>query len=177
MRWVAIVVLGVTLVMAGNASAGHPLQTGFLDPGAFGGSGCSTASVLRAHTAGASIARLFLVWGQAAPVSPAKPDDPNDPAYQWSSNRSAGHKRGSGRPHEPIVDITNSPPWAHGAAVGLPGNLAVANQTGAIRASSCAPLQRHLPPRRGWRRAASPGCVTGRSGTSPTQTATSHHNA
>ena len=119
MRWLTIVAVALTLVLAGSASAAHPLQTGFLDPGAFGGPGAPT-SVLRAHTAGASIARLFLVWGQAAPVSPADPENPDDPAYQWHSidQQVVDTARGG---LTPLVYIASPAAWARGKAVGLPG--------------------------------------------------------
>ncbi len=145
MRWVAIVVLGVTLVMAGNASAGHPLQTGFLDPGAFSGYGAD-ASVLRAHTAGASIARLFLVWGQAAPFSPADPEDPNDPAYHWQAiDRQVVDTVQGGL--APLVYIAGS---AAGAwqACGITRNLALSREARAVCPGGCEALQRLLRPSR-----------------------------
>ncbi len=127
MRWLSIALL--SLALAASAAAGppgttavpaHPLRTGFLDPGAFGGSDASKA-VARARGAGASTERLLLFWSNVAPHQPTAPTDPGDLAYQWSDfDRQviAAAKGGL----EPIVDITNSPSWAHGAAVDLPGN-------------------------------------------------------
>ena len=121
MRRLLIAVLGLALAAASPAAgATHPLRTGFLDPGAFGGSNASK-SVARARSAGASTARLLLFWSDVAATQPTAPVDPNDPAYQWSTidQQVINAVRGG---LDPIVDITNSPSWAHGAAVGLPGN-------------------------------------------------------
>lgn len=120
MRYLVIALLGLALVASPSAGATHPLRTGFLDPGAFGGPDASK-SVVRARRAGSSVARLILFWSDAAPEPPAAPEDPNDPAYQWSTmdQQVIATVRGG---LTPIVCITNSAPWAHGPAVGLPGN-------------------------------------------------------
>jgi hypothetical protein len=67
------------------------------------------------------MARLILFWSDVAAKEPAAADDPNDPAYQWNTfdQQVVNAVRGG---LDPVVDITDSPPWAHGAAVGLPGN-------------------------------------------------------
>jgi hypothetical protein len=102
------------------STAAHPLQTGFLDPGAYSSPNASN-SVARMRSAGASMARLVLFWNTVASQKPDAPTDPNDPAYQWSAfdQQLITAARGG---LTPVVDITSSPSWAHGAAVDLPGN-------------------------------------------------------
>ena len=120
MRWLATASLAVALLpLAQTASAARPLRTGFLDPTAFGAPNAER-SVLRARTAGASIARLFLGWSQAAPEPPAAPEDPDDPAYHWEfmDQQVVDAVRGG---LDPLVYISASVRWARGAAVGLPG--------------------------------------------------------
>ena len=97
----------------------RPLRTGFLDPSAFGGPNANR-SVLRARRAGATLVRLMLAWKAVAPVAPADPEDPEDPAYQWQSidQQVADAVRGG---LDPLIYVSASAPWAHGAAVGLPG--------------------------------------------------------
>ena len=97
----------------------RPLRTGFLDPSAFGGPSADR-SVLRARRAGATLVRLLLAWKAVAPVAPADPEDPEDPAYQWQSidQQVADAVRGG---LDPLIYVSASAPWAHGAAVGLPG--------------------------------------------------------
>jgi hypothetical protein len=107
------------LLLATAAHAARPLRTGFLDPGAFGGTNADK-SVLDARAAGASMARLFLVWNEAAPTPPADPRDPGDPTYHWAfmDQQVVDAVRGG---LDPIIYISGSVPWARGAAVGLPG--------------------------------------------------------
>jgi len=119
MRSLATASLALALVLAQGAAAAHPLRTGFLDPAAFSGPSADR-SVLRARTAGASLARLFLVWNAVAPEPPTNPEDPEDPAYHWQSidQQVVDTVRGG---LDPLVYISASVPWGRGAAVGLPG--------------------------------------------------------
>ena len=95
------------------------MRTGFLDPGAFAGPNADE-SVVRAQTAGATVTRVLLFWNAVETATPADPEDPNDPAYDWASvDRQVAHAVRGGL--TPILNITHSPKWARGQAVGLPG--------------------------------------------------------
>jgi hypothetical protein len=118
MRLLALLVVAVTLVSAGSASAAHPLRTGFLDDGF--SSNRADQSVDRAQTAGASMVRLFLRWSVVAPERPADTSDPDDPAYNWGAIDEviAGVVRGG---LDPLLCVCGAPSWARGKAVKLPG--------------------------------------------------------
>ena len=119
-RWLAIAGLFFALVSTSSAqTGGRPLRTGFLDPGAFTGPSADR-SVARARTAGASLARLFLVWSEVAPQPPSNATDPNDSGYNWASidQQVVDTSRGG---LSPLVYIGGAPGWAKGASVGLPG--------------------------------------------------------
>jgi hypothetical protein len=118
-RWLVLASLGVSLFTTTGATAGHPLRTGFLDPGAFQGPSAAEA-VVRANAAGASLVRLFMTWNQVAPAAPDHPTDPDDPAYHWETidqTVTAAVKGGL----TPLVYISSPANWARGKAVGLPG--------------------------------------------------------
>ena len=124
MRWLAIAGLAFALLSgrsatAGHASAVHPLRTGFVDPTTMAGPSADRAPV-RARAAGASMFRLAVWWRAIASERPADPTDPDDPGYDWSSvdEQVIGAVRAG---LDPILSINASPPWARGAAVGLPG--------------------------------------------------------
>jgi hypothetical protein len=130
MRVVAVLLLGLALAGSSSATVPHPLQTGFVDPSAFGGPN-PAASVAQARTAGASVVRLVLFWNTVAPTQPANPGDPNDAAYQWKDiDRQVLATVRSGL--EPIICITDAPGWARGQAVGLPGNWPSPADFGAV---------------------------------------------
>ena len=116
---IACLVLLLLLISVQAGSAAQPLRTGFLDPTAFGGPGADR-SVVRARATGASMVRLFLPWSVVASERPARPENPDDPAYRWESidQQIVDTARGG---LEPLVYISASVPWARGAAVGLPG--------------------------------------------------------
>jgi hypothetical protein len=116
--FVCLLVLPLVIPVQAAIAAG-PLRTGFLDPTAFGGQQ-PRQSVVRARAAGASMARLFLVWRDVAPQPPDDPTNPDDPAYRWESmdQQVVDTVRGG---LDPLVYISASVPWARGAAVGLPG--------------------------------------------------------
>jgi hypothetical protein len=109
----------LALAVVANAAAVGPLQTGFLDPGAFSGPN-SAASIVRAKQAGTTMTRILVFWSAVATSQPAHPGDPNDPAYDWQSTdqQVVDAVRGG---LEPILCLTGSPAWAAGRAVGLPG--------------------------------------------------------
>ena len=119
MRLAAILGLALALALVSNAGAAGPLRTGFLDPGAFTGPNADV-SVVRAQKAGATLTRIPLFWSAVATATPAEPEDPNDPAYNWASvdRQVVDAVRGG---LEPILCITDAPKWAEGRAVGLPG--------------------------------------------------------
>ena len=119
MRSVAIFGSVLVLAVVSNAAAAGPLRTGFLDPGAFDGPRAE-ASVVRAQKAGATLTRVALFWNAVETKRPADPKDPDDPAYHWASvDRQVVNAVRGGL--EPILCITDSPRWAEGRAVGLPG--------------------------------------------------------
>ena len=119
MRLAAILGLALALAVVSNAGAAGPLRTGFLDPGAFAGPNADE-SVVRARTAGATLTRVLLFWNAVETATPADPEDPNDPAYNWASvDGQVVHAVRGGL--TPILNITHSPKWARGQAVGLPG--------------------------------------------------------
>src|SRR4051794_18895042 len=66
------------------ATSPHRFQTGFFDPQTFTGSAAATG-FQHAAESGATIERLLIDWAAVAPLRPAVPTDPNDPAYQWSA--------------------------------------------------------------------------------------------
>jgi hypothetical protein len=113
------VALVVALLSAESAAAGRGLRTGFLDPGNFAGQN-SARSFARARAAGASIVRIPLVWSVVATAEPADAEDPADPAYQWDT-LDKEVVQATQRGLDPLVFISGPPPWARGAAVGLPG--------------------------------------------------------
>jgi len=118
-RLAAILGLALALAVVSNAGAAGPFRTGFLDPGAFAGPNAEV-SVVRARKAGATLTRVALFWNAVATATPADPEDPDDPAYHWASvDRQVVHAVRGGL--KPILCITNSPKWAEGRAVGLPG--------------------------------------------------------
>ena len=118
-RLAAIIGLALALVVVSNAGAGGPLRTGFLDPGAFAGPNADV-SVAHAKKAGASLTRVAVFWNTVETSAPADPADPDDPAYDWASvDRQVVHAARGGL--KSILCITNSPKWAEGQAVGLPG--------------------------------------------------------
>jgi hypothetical protein len=112
-------VLLLLLSAQAATAASRPLRTGFLDPEAFGGTR-PAQSVGRARTAGATLARLFLVWNAVAPTRPADPLDPDDPAYHWESIDQQVIDTANGG-LDPVIYISGSVQWARGQAVGLPG--------------------------------------------------------
>jgi hypothetical protein len=119
MRWLLIASLGLTLLSAPNTGASHPLRTGFVDPTAFAGPRADR-SAIRARAAGASIVRLPLFWSVVASEPPANPVDPDDSAYRWQSvDRQIVAADHGGL--DPILNVSSSPAWARGAAVGLRG--------------------------------------------------------
>jgi len=118
-RFAAILGLALALMVVSNATAAGPLNTGFLDPAAFGGPNADV-SVVRAQKAGATMTRTVLFWSATASAAPADPENPNDPGYNWASvDRQVVAAVHGGL--EPIIDIAGSPKWARGPAVGLPG--------------------------------------------------------
>ncbi len=119
MRLAAILGSVLALAVVSNAGAAGPLRTGFLDPGAFAGPNADV-SVARAQKAGATLTRVPLFWNAVETATPADPEDPDDPAYNWASvdRQVVDAVRGG---LKPILCITNSPKWAEGRAVGLPG--------------------------------------------------------
>jgi hypothetical protein len=119
MRLLATAGSALALVLTQSAAASHPIRTGFLDPGAFGGPGAAR-SILRARAAGASLVRISVVWNAVAPGPPDDPQDPADPAYQWQAiDQQVVDTVGGGL--DPILYISGSLPRARGPAVGLPG--------------------------------------------------------
>ncbi len=119
MRLAAILGSALALAVVSNAGAAGPLETGFLDPGAFTGPNADV-SVVRARKAGATLTRVPLFWNAVETATPADPEDPNDPAYDWASlDRQVRNAVRGGL--APMLCITNSPKWAEGPAVGLPG--------------------------------------------------------
>ncbi len=63
--------------------------------------------------AGANHVKLWLGWGVVAPTRPAAPEDPNDPAYDWTwFDRKLEAARAQGL--EPIVMVAWAPAWAVG---------------------------------------------------------------
>jgi hypothetical protein len=118
-RLAAFFVLALALAVVSNTAAAGPLRTGFVDPSAFGGPNAD-ASVLGAQKAGATVTRLILFWNTVETATPTDPENPDDPAYNWSSldRQVVDAVRGG---LEPILCVTGAPTWARGQAVGLPG--------------------------------------------------------
>jgi hypothetical protein len=114
-RGLVIVSLVVAALVAVPAPAAQPLETAFLDPWSFRGSNGPAATWFeRARGAGASYARLLLVWSSVAPASPpANPTDPDDPGYDWSQiDQQVTGAVAAGL--KPIVYIYGAPTWAEG---------------------------------------------------------------
>ena len=107
------------------ASAAGPLHTGFLDPINFGTPERQDAAFARAQAAGATTARLQLVWRNVAPVARPlvfDPANPLDVLYRWSDfdrQVQLAHSRGQ----DPIVSIIFAPDWAQGPGAGPTGTV------------------------------------------------------
>jgi hypothetical protein len=99
---------------AGPADAAvKPFATAVVDP-AFLDSDADTA-YKRVREAGATYARIVVLWSSVAPERPADPTDPADPAYRWDDvDRAIRLADQNGL--QPIVDIVHSPRWG-----GAPG--------------------------------------------------------
>jgi Cellulase (glycosyl hydrolase family 5) len=100
------------LVAASPASAGRPLRTAIVDPGAFSGPDQAQAFARTVQT-GATYVRLSLGWSSVAPTAPTVPTDPDDLAYAWTEfDRQVDAALAAGL--TPIVCIEWAPGWAGG---------------------------------------------------------------
>ncbi len=102
------------------------------------------------EASGATVSRVDVLWRDVAPTPPARPEDPDDPAYDWS-RIDAVVEGLKDRDVDALLTAYSTPPWATdrdapaGSAVnpGLPNVVAYARfmQALATRYSG-----RHVPP-------------------------------
>ena len=62
---------------------------------------------------GVTVSRVDVFWASVAPTRPAHPEDPNDPAYDWSRYDAALDAM-TARGIAPLLDLYRSPSWANG---------------------------------------------------------------
>jgi len=109
----AVVVAGLALGAAGPASAARPLTTGFTD-GVFGGDAATSGPWLdRAVAADARLVLLSIDWASVAARKPAVPEDPADPAYDWSAS-DAAVRAAQERGLQIGETVAYAPAWAEG---------------------------------------------------------------
>ena len=63
---------------------------------------------------GADVFEYQLQWNDIAPTRPANPRNPNDPAYQWSSEFQHAINEANAHGMQVSFLIKGSPPWANG---------------------------------------------------------------
>ena len=112
-RLVLVPFLALVVFLASGPRAGastHPLLTAVYPPAV---EAASDEQVVfdRIRAAGAGYVRLTLNWATVAPSPPARPEDPNDPAYHWDAF-DAGLQRAIAAGLEPLVMVYNAPLWA-----------------------------------------------------------------
>jgi hypothetical protein len=104
----------------GGAAPSQPFQTAIVDPELFT-SADAAVGLRRAAAAGASVIKVPLFWNEVAPADRPpgfKPDDPNDPAYNWSQlDTQLRLIRAHGL--TPLVYISSAPTWAFATSGGF----------------------------------------------------------
>jgi cellulase (glycosyl hydrolase family 5) len=151
-RFVLLSICLAALALCPPATAARPLLTGFLDPDA---SATQRADLMLtaddaaawSRDAGASIDRLYLYWNRVATAEPVDPDDPNDPAYDWSvvdGQVDAAITHGL----EPMLDFRSAPLWAQGPGGNASGT--VSPDAGALASFARAAAARYAGRVRYW---------------------------
>jgi hypothetical protein len=114
-RFVDGVLLATAVLALGlPASAdARGLRLGFFDGAFMAGEGARAQAIGRTQAVGGTIIRLGATWSAIAPREPARPADPNDPAYQWGELDAAVREAVAAR-LTPIVMINSAPSWAEG---------------------------------------------------------------
>ncbi len=102
------------------------------------------------EASGATVSRVDVLWRDVAPTPPARPEDPDDPAYDWS--RIDAVVRGlEDRDIDALLTAYSTPPWATdrdapaGSAVN-PGLPNVAAYARFMQALATRYGGRHVPP-------------------------------
>lgn len=112
--------LAASAVVAPPGASAGGLTTGFLDPEESASQQPAlmvpgAIAVARVADAGAKIVRLYLYWNRVEQSDPLNPDDPNDPAYDWSIVDGQVRRAVEGG-LRPMLDFRSAPMWAQGAA-------------------------------------------------------------
>ena len=124
LRWAAVAVAALSLaaVTASAGASSHrsttpgtaPLATAIADPALFSGGQRAKAFALT-RAAGATYARLSVIWREIAPsVRPPgfEATDPTSPGYSWSGLDAAVNAADAAG-LTPILDISSVPRWAY----------------------------------------------------------------
>jgi hypothetical protein len=108
-----VAALAAAVLAVPAASAADRMWVGFHDDPVLRFDGGRTEAFDRAAADGASIVRTLVEWPRVAPLKPANPSDPFDPAYKFN-DLDEFVRSAQARGIEVLITLWGTPGWANG---------------------------------------------------------------